>query len=61
MALQPQALSSNRVYINGTMDDAIELCFERGWTDGLPVVPPTPKKVLAFLDVIEQNPSDIIG
>ncbi len=25
--------------------DAVELCYERGWTDGLPVVPPTPDKV----------------
>ena len=61
MALHPQSLSSNRVYIDGTMDDAIELCFERGWTDGLPVVPPTQEKVLAFLEMIEQHPSDIIG
>ena len=25
--------------------EAIELCFARGWTDGLPVVPPTPDRV----------------
>ena len=29
---------------------AIELYYERGWTDGLPVVPPTEKRVRAFLD-----------
>ncbi|MBI1726959.1 MAG: hypothetical protein HYR50_06800, partial [Candidatus Rokubacteria bacterium] len=29
---------------------AIELSYERGWTDGLPVVPPTEKRVRAFLD-----------
>ncbi len=28
---------------------AIELCFARGWTDGLPVVPPTPERVEAML------------
>lgn len=29
--------------------DPIEYCFERGWTDGLPVVPPTEERVAAML------------
>ena len=29
--------------------DGIEEMFERGWTDGLPVVPPTPDRVEAML------------
>src|SRR5947209_3067620 len=29
--------------------DAIEFCFQQGWTDGLPVVPPTPDRVSAML------------
>ena len=31
---------------------AIELCFEKGWTDGLPVVPPTESRVRAMLDAV---------
>lgn len=31
------------------MDDLVERCYERGWTDGLPVVPPTPARVEAML------------
>jgi hypothetical protein len=27
------------------ISDAIDLCYANGWTDGLPVVPPTPEKV----------------
>jgi hypothetical protein len=27
--------------------EVIEACFERGWTDGLPVVPPTEKAMAA--------------
>ena len=61
MALSPQTLSSSRVDIAGTIDDAIELCYEKGWTDGLPVVPPTEEKVLAFLETVGREPSDIIG
>lgn len=30
-------------------EDLIEVCFERGWTDGLPVVPPTPERVEVML------------
>ncbi len=29
--------------------DAIELMYETGWTDGLPVVPPTRDKVEQFI------------
>src|SRR3990172_5453925 len=29
--------------------DDIEACYERGWTDGLPVVPPTRERVLEML------------
>ncbi len=29
--------------------DPIEFCYERGWTDGLPVVPPTVERVEAML------------
>lgn len=30
-------------------DEAIEFCYAQGWTDGLPVVPPTPARVDRFL------------
>ena len=29
--------------------DAIEACYDRGWSDGLPVVPPTPERILRML------------
>ena len=33
----------------GAVDDEIEACYDRGWSDGLPVVPPTPVRVLRML------------
>src|SRR5262249_16724210 len=36
--------------------DAIELCFARGWTDGLPVVPPTPERVDHMLGAVRMDP-----
>jgi hypothetical protein len=40
---------------------AIETYFEKGWTDGLPVVPPTEERILAMLDAMGKAPQDIIG
>jgi hypothetical protein len=34
-----------RTLVVDDADDPIEFCYEQGWTDGLPVVPPTPAKV----------------
>ena len=61
MSLSPDALTSNRLEVPGTVDDAIEYCYRQGWTDGLPVIPPTEDKVLRFLDFVGRHPSDVIG
>ncbi len=37
--------------------DGIEEMFERGWTDGLPVVPPTPERVEAMLGGLDGSVS----
>ncbi len=41
--------------------EAIEFFFEKGWTDGLPVVPPTEKKILAMLDAAGLGPEQEIA
>jgi hypothetical protein len=39
------------------LTDLVEICFERGWTDGLPVVPPThEKKVDAMVGALGGEP-----
>ena len=53
-------LASKKVQLQET-DDPIEYYFERGWTDGLPVVPPTAEKIGAFLDAVGRSPSEILG
>ena len=35
--------------LDGAGYDELEEMFERGWTDGLPVIPPTPERVQAML------------
>lgn len=44
-----------------TESDAVETFFERGWTDGLPVVPPTPERVAAMLAAVGMEPEDVVG
>src|SRR5213594_3142511 len=41
--------------------DAIEFCFRQGWTDGLPVVPPTADRVGAMLAGARLDPTQEIG
>jgi len=41
--------------------EAIEYCFQQGWTDGLPVVPPTPERVAALLDALGLPPETVVG
>ena len=41
--------------------DAIEECYRRGWTDGLPVVPPTADRVEAMLDAVGLAPDTVLG
>src|SRR5688572_1558743 len=42
-------------------DDLIEDYFEKGWTDGLPIVPPTPDKVERFLTTVGLDPGEVLG
>ena len=53
-------LSARRVEV-GDLEDEMEACFERGWTDGLPVVPPTEERVLRMLEGTRRAPDDLVG
>src|SRR5947209_1579021 len=46
---------------NVEVGDAIEFCFAQGWTDGLPVVPPTPDRVARMLEGARLDPKQEIG
>jgi hypothetical protein len=45
----------------GAEEDDIEACFDRDWSDGLPVVPPTPERVLAMLEGTARRPDEVLG
>ncbi len=58
--MAPSALRADQHHY-GSHDELLEDYFERGWTDGLPIVPPTPEKVGAFLAAAGLDAADILG
>lgn len=53
-------LRARRVEI-ASAEDEFEALFERGWTDGLPVVPPTELRVMAMLEGTRRAPDEIVA
>lgn len=45
----------------GTLEDEIETCFARGWSDGLPVVPPTEERIMHMLSGTTRAPDELVG
>jgi hypothetical protein len=45
----------------GELEDPFEAMHERGLTDGLPVVPPTPERVVAMLEYTSRDPQELVG
>ena len=41
--------------------DVVEQTFDRGWADGLPVVPPTQARVLRMLQATTREPGEVLG
>ena len=53
-------LRSRRVTL-ASLEDEMEALFARGWTDGLPVVPPTPARVLRMLEGTSRAPDEEVA
>jgi hypothetical protein len=45
----------------GELEDPFEALHDRGLTDGLPVVPPTPERVVEMLEHTARDPQDVVG
>ena len=55
-----EPLTSTR-YSMADLEEAMEFPYRAGWTDGLPVVPPTEERVAAFLEANRYAPGDVIA
>ncbi len=55
-----RVLRARRVEV-GDLDDVLELFFDRGLTDGLPIVPPTEGRVMRMLDATRRAPDEVVA
>ena len=56
----PTQLTSKRHQVPDTVD-LVEFCFQQGWSDGLPVVPPTVDRVEAMLEAAGLDAKQELG
>ena len=53
-------LRARRVEL-GELEDEFEAMQDRGWSDGLPLVPPTPERALRMLAGTVRDPDDVVA
>ena len=53
-------LQARRIEV-AALEDEYELAWERGWSDGLPIVPPTEERVMRMLGGASRAPDEILG
>ena len=41
--------------------EAIQAFIDRGWTDGMPIIPPTKPRVDLFIDYCGRKPDENLG
>ena len=46
---------------DGHYGEALALSYEAGWTDGLPIVPPTAERVREFVEASGRSALELVG
>ena len=49
------------ILFSGTLEAVNQFFYENMWTDGLPIIPPTIKKVEEFLKYTDRSPDEMLG
>jgi len=49
------------IVFSGSFDEVNQYFLGREWSEGLPVVPPTPERVRAFLEFTDRDPHHVLG
>ena len=53
--------NKSEIVFSGTLDEVHHLFMENNWTDGLPIVPPTPERVAEFLKFTDHPADKVIA
>ena len=59
--MESTSLQAERIEIDDDLWAANTFFEERGWTDGLPVIPPTEERIVRMFEGIGRDPQDVIG
>ncbi|MBI4307688.1 MAG: hypothetical protein HY684_02665 [Chloroflexi bacterium] len=54
-------LTVKRWKVSPSLDAFFDFAYEQGWTDGLPVVPPTEDRVRQMLQGVKRDPGDLVA
>jgi hypothetical protein len=60
-AVQTREPSPDEIVFSGSFEDVNRLFLENGWSDGLPIVPPTKQKIAEFLAFTDYDADHVIG
>jgi hypothetical protein len=60
-AMAQQALSAERIEVQDDLWDAMEFFENKGWGDGLPIIPPTEERVGRMVAAAQRKPDEEIG
>jgi len=52
---------TSQIHLAEDLEEAVELCYLKRWTDGLPVVPPTRGAVERILTYLDRDPQEVVG
>ena len=55
------ATLTTQTYRDMSLEEFTELAYQEGWSDGLPVLPPTEKRVGAILAHLQRDPRQVVG
>ena len=50
-----------KVVFSGTLDEVQDYFYQKMWTDGLPIIPPTKQRVESFLSFTDRLPEEVIA
>ena len=54
-------MNSTEFNIEDSPEAAFQFMIDHGWSDGLPVIPPTAERVRAMLDYAQRDASELVG
>jgi hypothetical protein len=57
----PDEPGSRDIVFTGSFEEVNDYFYEREWSDGLPIVPPTKERIEEFLSFTDRDPDEVLG